>query len=1411
MSTRRKSLNAAVPILAVIAALLPAHPAAAAEQAAFYVSPSGSDTNPGTQAQPFATIEKARDAVRLINDNMTGDITVNVGPGNYYVNNTIRFDENDSGTNGHQVTYRATGGVNTAKFIGGNKVGSAWSPVVRTGADADLPSGAEGSVYKTYVGTGVNFNTLYVNDDRAVMARTKNLSIDPRFPSTSTTYMLALGGGLTSLQYNSPGTNYTAPKAVDGSTASDWASNVEGNPWIQLNWGTSQAINKVTLHDRANSSDWSKGGALTFSDGSSVDVSGIPNDGTAKDVTFATKNVTWVKFQVAGSTGNNGLAEFKAFNTSNTNVALTATPTVSSEFGKNLDATSEAGLVNAQARGDLDAQIYVWDWDIRDWMTDTIPVGSVNPASGVANFKQVAGHPETNRPHYAIGPNARFVFQGNLGFLDAPGEYYFNKTTGYLYYYPKPGTGTIDQQDIVIPKLDRVIEFQGASRATPVTNITFDGLQVKDTNFPDYYSFGWNYGDYSGMGFYPPEAQQVGVTQPSYAEQMERMEFQNGVIQLTNTDSITLTNLHVYNAGMMGINLFQANQHAVISNTLVNNIGNNGIQLEGYYPGLGGDAQGNGYNSHNTVTNTIIHDVGQLVGSASGLTVMNSGSNTLSHLEVFNSSRRGIFISGGYSRNPNYPKPDGNPATTDGDRDYNPQTDLYARDNRFTHIYLHDAQQDGGDDGAFFACWLYGNLPNYIDQMLIDRVGANPSMRDIAPNGVNFDMGQYANFEVKNFRSVNPQHYNFRGFGKWVNTNVNYNSAAQLNSFDDSQMEYSQIGVQASFPAAYLPAATVNPVPSDVYFNDAFETGVDWTKWNFSGNMPTRSTEFTSEGVRTGKGALKIDSDGAPTGSKPVLYRNFGTNLNKIVSVKLFDRQNAVLPTYDEAPAINTNVRSLARVDNQTNTVALGIDTDSSTGYYVFSDGATTVATTVPRSYGWHDLKFDYSSGTNAKLYIDGVLVKTLTTPTSFSKVSLGSDSGVGVSYYDQLYIHGGTYAAPPATLTLQPQNLAPNATVTGSSQYSAQYALAKVNDGIVGQWGSGEWASAGESNPWVQLTWANAKTINKIVLNDRPNSTDWSQGGTLTFSDGSSLAVAGIPNNGSDKEIDFPDKTVTWVKFQVAGSTGTNGLSEFEVYNWNLAKTATITASSEYNANYVATKVADGVIGVHGSGEWASANQPNPWIQLDWTAAQTVNKVVLYDRVNTSDWSQGGTLTFSDGSSVAVAGIPNNGTAREVTFADRSVTWVRFQVAGSSGCNGLSEIQVLKVTAPNLAPSATPTASSEYSPTYAATKLIDGVIGQNGSGEWAKSNADPSPWAQLTWASSQSISKIVLFDRANSTDQVLTGTLTFSDGSSVSVGALNNAGTATEITFPTKNVTWVKFQINTASGLPGLSEFQAY
>lgn len=78
----------------------------------YYVAPNGRDTNPGTAAAPFATIEGARDALRARGEDAPEiPITVKIAAGTYPITSCITFDAQDSGTEEAPITYEAEGEV----------------------------------------------------------------------------------------------------------------------------------------------------------------------------------------------------------------------------------------------------------------------------------------------------------------------------------------------------------------------------------------------------------------------------------------------------------------------------------------------------------------------------------------------------------------------------------------------------------------------------------------------------------------------------------------------------------------------------------------------------------------------------------------------------------------------------------------------------------------------------------------------------------------------------------------------------------------------------------------------------------------------------------------------------------------------------------------------------------------------------------------------------------------------------------------------------------------------------------------------------------------------------------------------------------------------------------------------------
>ena len=75
-------------------------------------------------------------------------------------------------------------------------------------------------------------------------------------------------------------------------------------------------------------------------------------------------------------------------------------------------------------------------------------------------------------------------------------------------------------------------------------------------------------------------------------------------------------------------------------------------------------------------------------------------------------------------------------------------------------------------------------------------------------------------------------------------------------------------------------------------------------------------------------------------------------------------------------------------------------------------------------------------------------------------------------------------------------------------------------------------------------------RSINKIVLFDRPELITHLSGGRFHFSDGSRIDVFQIPNDGSPKVVNFPTKKVAWIRFIAMDGDGEHlGLSEMQVF----------------------------------------------------------------------------------------------------------------------------------------------------------------------------------------------------------------------------------------------------------------------
>ncbi len=157
-------------ILLTVLLLAPLTAQEAPRAVEFHVAPNGDDRNPGTQAKPFATPARARDAVRALKKAQGGTlktpVTVLLQGGTYSLAEPLLFAPEDSGSAASPVTWAAAPGAKPV-LSGGRRIGG-WKQVMVQGKalwGADIPEVKAGKWA---------FHQLWVNGERRTRARHPN-------------------------------------------------------------------------------------------------------------------------------------------------------------------------------------------------------------------------------------------------------------------------------------------------------------------------------------------------------------------------------------------------------------------------------------------------------------------------------------------------------------------------------------------------------------------------------------------------------------------------------------------------------------------------------------------------------------------------------------------------------------------------------------------------------------------------------------------------------------------------------------------------------------------------------------------------------------------------------------------------------------------------------------------------------------------------------------------------------------------------------------------------------------------------------------------------------------------------------------------------------------------------------------
>ena len=125
--------------------------------------------------------------------------------------------------------------------------------------------------------------------------------------------------------------------------------------------------------------------------------------------------------------------------------------------------------------------------------------------------------------------------------------------------------------------------------------------------------------------------------------------------------------------------------------------------------------------------------------------------------------------------------------------------------------------------------------------------------------------------------------------------------------------------------------------------------------------------------------------------------------------------------------------------------------------------------------------------------------------------------------------------------------------------------------------------------------------------------------------------------------------------------------------------------------------------------------------------------------------------------------------------------------------------------------------ASSSYpgsSPLNAIDGCIDGYPG-NSNCEWvAGTSGTVGQSITLTWSQPYIVNRVTLYDRPNPSDQIISGTVSFSDTSSIPVGPLDDSARPTWFDFTARQITSLTFTVtgvSSSTALTGLAEIKVF
>lgn len=393
--------------------------------------------------------------------------------------------------------------------------------------------------------------------------------------------------------------------------------------------------------------------------------------------------------------------------------------------------------------------------------------------------------------------------------LDSEGEWYLNRSTGYLYYKPTAGED-MSTANVVVPVVDELLKLQGSSVNNPIHHIQFRDIKFEYT--------GWlrPNGVNGHSDTQNNHIREWGLS-PDYNDLLP-----DAAITLEYARLILFERNDFSKMGITGIKVVKGSQNNLIRGNQFHDISGNAISVGD--PSWRGEENKNNINPdnlgyllyNNDILNNVIHDIAQEYQSGTAISAAYPIEMDISNNEIYNVPYSAIHFGYGWG-------------------EVHPVTQSNRIQNNYIDTFMHD-MTDGGAIYAIGATNGTTTHPNVISGNFIRNQG-EPKY-----GALYFDMGS-SNWVVEDNVMENTPIWAHVNIANSANENISINNSYITGGDLLFRPELNQPNIQISEPQVY-PDANWPLEARQLIANAGLESGYAHLRQDF---YDLSEVQFSSE------------------------------------------------------------------------------------------------------------------------------------------------------------------------------------------------------------------------------------------------------------------------------------------------------------------------------------------------------------------------------------------------------------------------------------------------------------------------------------------------------------------------------------------------------------------------------------